>query len=1295
MHRIIRVLREGQHRARVMMLMLFLCGFAASISTVDALIEGQPRRAANKKRTPIVVESRRRALQLAKHSILAHATVFQPTQQELKLSTTLQAFSGTPSGRKALPQLPKEEFDTLTALYHSMAGSEWHIADSWMSGSNPCGDSTIGSAWYGVQCTLYVEEPVNNSTPHVTGLVLRQNNLVGNLPSLRSLQHLIHLDFSNPSSSEGSPGLDNSVGGTLDALCGLSELSTALLARNMLTGSIPDCIGSLTNATVLGLDYNAILGTTPDSLCSLHSLEELRLCGNNLQGTVPVCLGKALTALRVIDYSNMSPDLSAGNQSLSGTLPASLCDLEHLETLLFQWTQGLDGKLPSCLGARQPKFQHLLVQDNRFTGPMPVKLCQARALESLYLRGNYLTGTLPKCLGNLSHLYDLEVNQNRFYGVLPEELCQATALKYLSLWGNDLTGTLPNCLGNLSNLYNLELENNYFHGTVPAELCQASALQLLLLNDNILTGSIPSCLARSFPLLQVMLLHDNDLTGAVPSEWALPSLVSIVLSNNPKLGGSLPTSLFTQIYFPNVTSTLNNTALRVVVIEGTSVGGTLPTALCSATQLVTLVLSGNRLTGTLPGCIASLRNLQTLRISNNHLTGILPDAIDNMTSLTVLDLSSNLLQGRVPAALGDMSPNLDTMKLHLNRLSCGLPTSVLDWQVSSAEVSFSLLDGNLFGCGTSTHDTIFALSIQNAAGLRDANKRDFDAYTCGNSVYVLPVITIAIFAAPFVVWLAVAFCSGWLALQWRVTLERMINPSTLINEIDHADRQLRLLALGVMAAATLTGITALVLSLYVAKSAFECEFVAAPTLANKRNGDMHVLSVGIGAVGCVGLALGLTSWWRRLIIECGRSAYDYGGSAMDKELLNVVEDETDAWDFDAERNAEAIPLKASTSYFDGITRALKLATLLLTLTILTIGPNFGYVLVVISDLTLEQKVASEMAVTLAKTTIATLLVPRVARNAVDLIVLNGALAYVRFRLRMVIGTALSALTMIVLPVTIVLLTDKRCLYHAFKSQPAVDTDVPVLYCSLTGDWTGNCVDYSTYLATSTYTPSFAYDGEVCVSAVLSMYGPVFLGAVLLAATLPAGLEVGIVPLLAPWCYRNAESSSLARACLRVLRAVTWNVWPVLASAGVLASNFSLRTNKLDHLAQRVVERAFLQLMATLIVALTFGIAVPAVGGACAVAAFVHLLHHRHVLGQIVSLGRLERPAIVPNLMGCMDIPLSCSLVVVAMVVLVWMCGAVSYLDPAVLGVTFLIGFSVMLAVCGGVAWCRTYRSKPS
>jgi Leucine-rich repeat (LRR) protein len=1328
-----------------------LLGSAAVVTATNSWNDGVPSYAAKKGGASAARDLLQYKLKQTHKKSAKSTELEQELEQVLKppkiLASVVPRFfvSAASDHGSASQPLPAAEHETLTALYRNMGGPDWHIKDGWMSASNPCGgDDTVDKKWFGVECTTFETVSRENSTSHVTRLALPYNNLVGELPALYSLQHLIHLDFSNPSSPDFSDGFSNSVGGTLDALCGLSDLSTVLLAGNNLTGSIPGCIQSLANTVILNLNYNAIQGTTPAELCYLHGLEELHLRGNCLDGTVPECFGEDLTALRALDYSNIDADLILGNQSLTGTLPNSLCNLERLESLQFQATQGLTGTLPDCLGAKQPELRVFALEMNQFRGPIPdniclastlellnlfeniltgtlpiclgslsqlglldvsanqfhgsipEELCQASAFEILHLNKNALTGTIPSCLGSLSKLTELELNHNNVHGSIPKELCESSALEYLYLNQNTLKGTIPSCLGSISQLTELKLNQNNFHGPISEELCEARALKHLQLNDNSLTGTLPSCLATSFLLIEAVLLYNNDFTGTLPSLWASPSLMSIMLSNNPKLSGSLPTSLFLQQTASNATrnSTSSNSVLRAVVIEGTLIGGTIPATLCSAQYLQTLAVSGNEITGSLPDCVASLRKLRTLRASNNHLTGTLPEAFNNMTSLAVLDLATNHIQGRVPAGLGDISQNLSTVLLHSNRLSCDLPTSVLDWHESSADATVNLLNGNLFGCST---DALFALSIQGALGLRNVNEQAFDAYSCGNSNYVLPAITVAILAAPIVVWLAVLYLRARLALHWRGIVEWMVNPTTLIHELDHADRQIRALALGVIAAATMASSLALELSFNVAKSSFECEYMATSTLANKQGSNMRVLSIGVGAGACIGLMLGLVPWWRRLVSKWSTSTNAYSGIIVEiNKPLYPLEEDAEAWGYEAERIAEASTQKPPTSSaIEAIVRALKLVVLILALVILTIGPNVGYILVVLSSqLTQQQKVASEMAVIVAKTAIVQVLVPRVALKAVDLLVLNGALTFVRFRLRLTIAAALSAMSMIVLPMMTQFLSDPRCLYYIFDPQPAVDTAVPISTCALSFD-KSFCIKYATSSAISTFKPRFTHDSGVCMSAILSVYAPVFLGVVLLAATVPAGMETIIVPWLAPWCYRNAKSSTAARAGLAFLRMVTWNVWPTLADAGLLPPDFSLGAAKVDYLARRVVERAFAQVMPTLLVALTFGSGVPVLSGACAVAAFVQLLHHRHVLGQIVGLGRLEQPAVVPNLMGCTDVPFGCAVVLVVTVAMVSMWGALRYLEPIVIGCMIFAGLCVGMVACGIIARWKSDCSEAS
>ena len=49
------------------------------------------------------------------------------------------------------------------------------------------------------------------------------------------------------------------------------------------------------------------------------------------------------------------------------------------------------------------------LNNNDFTGPVPVELCALSQLTRLNLGDNHLTGPIPRCLGNLSQLQWLVV----------------------------------------------------------------------------------------------------------------------------------------------------------------------------------------------------------------------------------------------------------------------------------------------------------------------------------------------------------------------------------------------------------------------------------------------------------------------------------------------------------------------------------------------------------------------------------------------------------------------------------------------------------------------------------------------------------------------------------------------------------------------------------------------------------------------------------------------------------------------------------------------------------------------
>jgi hypothetical protein len=111
----------------------------------------------------------------------------------------------------------------------------------------------------------------------------------------------------------------------------------------------------------------------------------------------------------------------------------------------------------------------------------------------------------------------------------------------------------------------------------------------------------------------------------------------------------------------------------------------------------------------------------------------------------------------------------------------------------------------------------------------------------------------------------------------------------------------------------------------------------------------------------------------------------------------------------------------------------------------------------------------------------------------------------------------------------------------------------------------------------------------------------------------------------------------------------------------------------SYLARRVLERGLTQLLGTLTIALTSGLATPAVGGACAVAAAVQLVHHTNVLGQIAGFGEAaagegQATTAPGSAQGRNTIPATCAALLAGAVLAFWSCAAFDFLVyPAVTG----------------------------
>ncbi|KAJ6297912.1 hypothetical protein OIU76_019098 [Salix suchowensis] len=214
---------------------------------------------------------------------------------------------------------------------------------------------------------------------------------------------------------------------------------------------------------------------------------------------------------------------------------------------------------------------------------------------------NKLQGSIPRELGELKQLQNIDLSINYLKGIIPLEFQNLTYLEELLLFSNYLEGHIPYLIGYNSNLSVLDIADSNLVGNIPPYLCKYEKLMLLGLGSNWLFGNIHPFGLKTCKSLE----HANARWQAREFEEAA---LRLDLSRN-QFAGSVPEEIG-----------------KLVDVE-------------------LLKISDNRLTGEIP---RKLQLLESLYLNDNRLVGDVPTSFSELISLLVCNLSNNNLVGPVP-----------------------------------------------------------------------------------------------------------------------------------------------------------------------------------------------------------------------------------------------------------------------------------------------------------------------------------------------------------------------------------------------------------------------------------------------------------------------------------------------------------------------------------------------------------------------------------------------------------------------------------------------------------------------
>ncbi|KAM3239379.1 hypothetical protein P3L10_014413 [Capsicum annuum] len=148
-------------------------------------------------------------------------------------------------------------------------------------------------------------------------------------------------------------------------------------------------------------------------------------------------------------------------------------------------------------------------------------------LGEIYLGQNQLSGSIPNCLGNITSLREIHLGSNELSSTIPPSIGNLQDLVVLDLSSNNMVGSLPPEIGN----------QKAFQGSIPESMSNMVGLEFLDLSHNNISGMIPMSLEK-LQYLKYFNVSENQLYGKIPLGSPFKNLSSQFFIDNEALCGS-------------------------------------------------------------------------------------------------------------------------------------------------------------------------------------------------------------------------------------------------------------------------------------------------------------------------------------------------------------------------------------------------------------------------------------------------------------------------------------------------------------------------------------------------------------------------------------------------------------------------------------------------------------------------------------------------------------------------------------------------------------------------------------